>query len=1063
MQTTKRAKIISASAGSGKTYSLVLKYICDIIERPDRYRNILAVTFTNKATEEMKSRIIKEIHLLASNQQSEYLKNIIAQTHYSEAHIRAVALQARTKILHDYSRFTVLTIDRFFQRILRAFINELSLDLSYNIELDTTLLLERSADRLIESIAKEEDLKNWLLEFAEDRLNDGSKWDMRRDLSALGSELFKEGANSRTRPNLSKEQLHSAINTLIANDNAILQRIKELANEALAYLESHGLSASDFKGGRNSFVTSFARYAAGELKPPTATLIKATTDISQWYTKSTSDVAIAAASVLMPKLNEIYRLYSENIEKLNTTKLLRENYRSFALLADLHTKFNDICTEENMMVLDKTKEILSKFVDQSNAPFIYEKVGTRYDHYMIDEFQDTSLREWRNIKPLLLEALSSNPEASVFIVGDIKQSIYRWRGGDWRLLNSGVINDLGEENTYIDRPKLNYRSLDNIVDFNRELIANIVTKDNTYLNTLLDNALQNNKISQATHTELYNITKHAYVDNNQTAAKKSDDKGIAEVCLFDPNITESPFIEAIEDAIARGYRYRDILILVRGSSDGHKVAEALYAYKNRRFTANNEPGFNILTSDSLTIDSSDVAKFIIAVFHLAINPENDIERGVYNGFLGLPFHREFSTEDIDFFRRLAHLSLIESFEVIVEHYGLYTSKADIVYVQAIHEQIQTFAGSHIADIQHYLSWWEERGCSETLSVEMTDDTIEITTIHKAKGLERAVVIIPYCKWNMTPTASLRPIVWAKASSNSGTAADIGDFPVVYGSAMENSAFSEEYYNELVMSHIDGLNLLYVAVTRAANELYMYIPKNLNTNYKGSDNISDTTPLIIDAVSKLCDVTKEYSADGNVTCARYSYGSKIEHYTPEQKSSNVKSIILNDYPTTTPDVVIRYPSSRYSEEGLIPGTEACQNGILLHRMFESAITEADLHRTIQRMESECLLSTKDVERLKRNVAKAMQDELVNEWFSDVWDDVHTETGILTEKISRRPDRVMITKDRAVVVDYKFGYKIKDSHKEQVEEYMTLLDDMHLYNKIEGYVWYINLGRVERVNR
>lgn len=1060
MQTTKRAKIISASAGSGKTYSLVLKYICDIIERPDRYRNILAVTFTNKATEEMKSRIIKEIHLLASNQPSEYLANIIAKTQHSEAHIRAMALKARTKILHDYSRFTILTIDRFFQRILRAFINELSLDLNYNIELDVSMLLERSADTLIENIAKEDDIKDWLLEFAEERLNDGNRWDMRRDLRTLGEELFKEGGAKRMNPDLTKAQLRDVINKLVVHDNAVLKRIQELGEGAVKYLNDHGISPDEYSGQSRSFVYNFAKYAVGELKPPTDKMLKAANNIEEWRTKGTSAAAMAAAGVLIDNLNEICRLYNDNIEHINTTKLLRDNYRSFALLADLYRSLDDICKQENLMVLDKTKEILSKFIDQSNAPFIYEKVGTRFDHYMIDEFQDTSLREWHNLLPLLLEALASNPEASVFIVGDIKQSIYRWRGGDWRLLNSGVVEDLGAENIEIDRPTLNYRSLSNIVDFNRELIANIVTKDNYHLNTILDNALSNNKITQSTHATLYDITKRAYVDNNQTAATNSSEKGIAEVCIFDPKVTDSPFIEAIEDAISRGYRYRDILILVRGSSDGRKVAEALYAYKNKRFTDNNETSFNILTSDSLTIDSSNVVKFIISVFYLALNPANDIERGVYNGFLNHPFHRVFDDDDLALFSHLAHLSLIESFEVIVERFGLHSSKADIVYIQAMHEQILSFANSHIADIQHYLAWWEERGYKETLSVEMTDDTIEITTIHKAKGLERAVVIIPYCKWSMIPVASKSPLVWAKANGSNSTAAEIGDFPVIYGNVMESSAFSEEYYNELVMSHIDGLNMLYVAITRAANELYMYIPKNLNTKTKSSSaTISDTTPLIVDAVSTLSEATKQYSADGSVERICYSYGSKISHYIPKQKRSSSKSIILSEYPTSSPSIVIRHPSSRYSEEGLIPGSEACRNGIILHSVLESAITEADLHLAIKHLELDCRIGTREIKRLKHNIERAMYNESVREWFSDVWDEVHTETGIISRQIVRRPDRVMIAKDRAVVVDYKFGFKIDDSHTKQVKEYMSLLEDMHTYSKIEGYVWYVNLDHIE----
>ena len=1058
----KRAQILSASAGSGKTFRLVLKYICDIIERPDRYRNILAVTFTNKATEEMKSRIINEIHCLASNQSSKYLKEIIRETHYSEPQIRERALKARTKILHDYSRFTVLTIDRFFQRILRAFINELSLDLSYNIELDTSLLLERSADSLIESIAENSEIKNWLLEFAEERLNEGDIWDMRRDLRALGSEIFKEGVVKRINSTISKEELRDIITNLIKHDKAVVERIKQLASDALEYIDKHGLSLSDFKGGRNSFTHWFKRYANGELNPPTTTLINAASNSELWYTKGASANVIAAAEVLQPILNEIYTLYSENIEKMNTTKLLKENFRSFALLADLYSNLSLICEKENIMVLDKTKEILSEFVDQSNAPFIYEKVGSRYDHYMIDEFQDTSVREWRNLRPLLLEALASNPDASVFIVGDIKQSIYRWRGGDWRLLNGGVVNDLGSENTEIQRLEYNFRSLKNIVDFNRMLIERVVERDNNHLNIMLRKTLEEQKITQATYDELQDIVKHAYVDNRQTAVIDSEEHGIAEVCLYDTNFGDSPFIEAIEDAIARGYNYRDILILVRGAKDGRKVAEALYAYKNRLLAEGSNAGFNILTSDSLTIDSCEIVQFIISTLRLAINPADNIERGIFNGFLSRPYETTFSDEELSLFRCIAHLSPMEAFELIVEHFELNKLTTHIAYIQAMHEQIITFSSSHIADIQHYLEWWEERGHTETLSVEMTDNTIEITTIHKAKGLERDVVIIPYCKWSMTPNPSLRPIVWAKANNMGEEIANIGDFPVVYGSTMENSAFSEEYCNELVMSHIDGVNLLYVAITRAAKELYMYIPKNLNTKSKGSDKISDTTPLIIEAITSMCEAKEYRNEAGDMLAVRYTYGQEIAHHTPKQRESQNDNIILQKYPTHTPEVAIRYPSHRYTEEGLQLGTASCRNGILLHRIFEKATTIDDLHNAIKRMSLDCIIGSDEAERLCRNIESAMKNECVREWFSDVWDDVKTEAEILSNNTTRRPDRVMIAGDRAVVVDYKFGDKTNKQYSKQMAEYLSLLRAMNIYRSIEGYVWYINIGHIEPIN-
>ncbi len=1064
MQTMKRAKILSASAGSGKTFRLVLKYICDIIERPDRYRNILAVTFTNKATEEMKSRIINEIHRLAANQSSQYLEEIMRETQLTEPYIRERALKARTKILHDYSRFTVLTIDRFFQRILRAFINELGLDLNYNIELDTELLLERSADSLIESIAQDPDIKSWLMTFAEERLEEGSKWDMRKDLRSMGKELFKANIAKRTENSISKSELQDIINKLVKHDNAILQRIKTLGDDACKCMKKWGVEESDFKGKTRSFTYRFRKYADGDTAAPSDTMLKAAADINAWYDNSARGCVKAAAAELQPILQEICTLYADNIDKINTTKILRNNYHSFALLSDLYHNIESICQEENIMILDKTKEILSEFIDHSNAPFIYEKVGNRYDHYMIDEFQDTSVREWRNLRPLLLEALASNPEASVFIVGDIKQSIYRWRGGDWRLLNGGVELDLGSDNTEIQHLELNYRSLKNIVDFNRILIDKVVEIDNTYLNNLIDNALFNKRISQSTYASLYDIIKHAYVDNHQTAFIQSDENGIAEVCLFDKNLVkESPFIEAIEDAISRGYRYCDIMLLVRDASDCRKVADALYAHKNRLATEGRDANFNVLTSDSLTIDSCDIVQFIIATLRLAVNPSDDIERGKFNHYLGRPFETIFNNEERTLLHRIAHLSPVEAFEVIVDHFKLSEKHSRIAYLQAMHEQIISFSSNHITDIQHYLEWWVERGCKENLSVEMTDNTIEITTIHKSKGLERAVVIIPYCTWNMVPPANKKPIVWATADARHSDIAAIGSYPVAYNNHMSESAFSEEYYNELVMSHVDGVNLLYVAITRAAKELYIYIEQNLNPKkgHKESNDINDTTPLIIKAISTMCDAQHQRNESNELTHTRYTYGAKISHHTPKQRNAESHNIILSEYPTSIPDIAVRYPSHRYIEEGLTPGTTQCRTGIMLHRIFEKAESIDDLYNAIKRMSLDCLIDNETAERLRNNIDQAMQDKRAKEWFSDRWDDIKTEAEILHNGIVRRPDRVMIAGKRAVVVDYKFGNTPNRKNNSKVREYMTLLDSMKCYETIEGYVWYITIGHIEPI--
>lgn len=1058
----KRAKILSASAGSGKTYQLALKYICDIIERPDRYRNILAVTFTNKATEEMKSRILNEIHILASGGKSIYIDKIAEELNMSEPKIRECALKVRTRILHDYSRFTILTIDRFFQRILRAFIKELSLDLNYNIELDTTLLLERSADMLVESIAEEPEVRRWLLEFAEERINDGTRWDMRSDLCHLGEELFRENGAKRINTSLGKKELRDAVNSLIKESEVCKHRLKDLGEQALGVMAKYGVVASQFKSKSKSAASNFAIYAAGELKAPNATMLKAADNINEWYGKDADGNTIAAASELMPILNDICRTYTKGINKINTAKLVRDNYRSFALLSDLQRNITNICDEENIMILSKTKDILSTFVDDSNAPFIYEKVGSRYDHYMIDEFQDTSVREWQNMLPLLKEALASNRNASVFIVGDIKQSIYRWRGGDWRLLNSGAIADLGRENVEVVHLKNNYRSLENVVTFNNEIIARVVDMDNAHLNKIVDNALKDRRISNATHSSLYNIVESAYCDHKQEPVTKEEDKGYVEVCAFDPSCADSPFIEAIESAISRGYRYRDILILVRKSSDAKRVADALFEYKDKTFTSRGEAGFNVLTPDSLTLEGCDITEFIVAVLRLAINQHNDIERGVYNRFLGYNLDHTFDDNELDLMHRLAHLSPMEAFEQIVSYFNLHERKQSIAFLQAMHDQIINFSTTRITDIQHYLMWWDERGKNEAVKVEMTDDTIEITTIHKAKGLERDVVIIPYASIDMVPRSIHSPIVWAKADDPDGSASTLGDFPVCYGGAMEESAFSEEYYKELVMSHVDGINLLYVAITRASRELYLFFPKNLHSK-TSSDNIATTVPLIWNAVQDMCHNPETVMSDGETAFVTYKIGVETQAKRRSSRNDTVENVLLNDYITNRPNIKVRFPVSRYIDECGGQKRTSINAGLRLHSIFEHAVNEADLLAAIDKMVLDCVIDENEAITLQQNVNKALESDVIKEWFNGEWDDVKIEADIILRNKQRRPDRVMFKGDRAVVVDYKFGELRSPKYAKQVAEYMSLLVETGRYNHIEGYVWYLMTGELECVEQ
>lgn len=466
-------KIISASAGSGKTYRLAYEYVRAVVEDPTQYRRILAVTFTNKATEEMKSRILSELDRLASGADSPYLADLEHDLGLTGETVRARAAQCRTKILHDYGRFNVLTIDKFFQRIIRSFIRELGLDMSYTLELQTDSILESAADRLIESIRNDDKLRRWIMLFVEDRIAQNQRWDVRSELVELGSEIFRERFARGAEP-LPREEIGRIVAVESARVAKIRERMQALAGQVLNVISEASLSADDFMGKGNSFVSYLRDVNEGGLKPYTKRVTDALESDEKWAPKTSPRKAeiMAIAPRLRELLGELTRMYDENITAINTTSLVQENFRAYALLTELALKAREVCAEMNIVPISETNDIIGRLIGGNDAPFIYEKTGGTISRYMIDEFQDTSLRQWENFVPLLENALSQSPSSPVLLVGDVKQSIYRWRGGDWQIL--GKLAPETFRDTEIFNLDTNYRSAETIVKFNNSMISEIV-------------------------------------------------------------------------------------------------------------------------------------------------------------------------------------------------------------------------------------------------------------------------------------------------------------------------------------------------------------------------------------------------------------------------------------------------------------------------------------------------------------------------------------------------------------------------------------------------------------
>jgi len=1057
----KRAVIVPASAGSGKTYRIAHEYIYDVLrDRYDEdgkpyfdrsfYKRILAVTFTNKATEEMKSRILTEIHLLASGEKSDHLAELIRETSLDEETLRRRAKIVRSLILHDYSHFTVLTNDTFFQRILRAFVRELGIDMNFTTELDTAPVLAKSVDALIEDITENKELRKWLEELTEERISDGERWDIRSAITALNGELFKESTKDIIAKSQDKESLKKAIHDFSAIVAKRREAFMEMGKRALSIIAERGYSHDNFK---LKFTKIFDKVANGTLDKITdATLRHLYDSPEEWFNKgkATPDL-IALAIELQRVFVEIYNSHLDLKTLENTHRILSRNYRGFALLRDLQSRVEEICREENSMLLSETKHAIAGFISESEAPFIYEKVGNYFDKFMIDEFQDTSAKEWNNFLPLLRNAISQSTDTSVLIVGDVKQSIYRWRGGDWRILGGQVTDNLTDSERV--PLKNNWRSLPNIVEFNNSLFSSVIERENERLNARLDEADSAKRISQECKEELYDTLKRAYTDHEQTPRRKHTNSGYISIVAPAEGDTEligrsgmPLYVERIKEILERGFSPRDITILVRKNSESMDIAEELLHYRE---LFPKELWFEITTEEALSLSASPAVKLIIAVMRLAINRNDTTSLVLYNHLCNNDaFGSVLSEEEHVFLDSIRIMSPEEAFNHITIRYAEVLN-GQAAYVLALHEHITRFSAGKVADLTLFDKWWREKGDGLSVRVERSEHTIEILTIHKAKGLENKVVVMPRCSWSLEPLDSsgyVSNIVWTKPTESEHLD-NIGEFPVSFNRSVGESLFADGYFRETVYTCVDALNMLYVATTRAKEQLHIFLPN------KRRGNTIDS--MLLDIYSEVMQESK------NGKYRHYEIGTFDKPEPTCKEPDRSTNLVIKEYNASPVTLKLRTSTSRYfaDEEG---GLNPRSMGIKLHRAFEGAETRKEIFATLDELSINGELSSEEVISLKQQVNDTLDNTVAGEWFDGSWEQLHSERNIIRPNTtSKRPDRVMTRGDEAVVVDYKFGEE-KSLYLRQISEYMEILQQMG-YTSVKGYIWYVPIGKIVQIDK
>lgn len=1086
-------KIFRASAGSGKTHRITQEYIQLLFENPYNYRHILAVTFTNKATAEMKGRILNELNNLALGKDSGYLKFLKQHFRISNNEVRQRAKSQLELILHNFSSFSIETIDSFFQKCIRSFLHELGIYSSSRVELDTKKILSETIDNLFTELGQNESLRKWVVSFSKKKIDDGLSWNPKYNIQQLGDELFKEFYKYFDDDFIEKlsnkkflEEYKKSLQDII---NELKSRLADIGRKAIELIESHDLEIADFSHKTSSFASYFHKVLL-TFEYPKARPRKAIDNPDSWYTKTSDkkDKILACYNAgLNNLLKEAVSFYDDNYVEYNTAVNINKYLFALGILTDISRKLKEYTQEKNILLLADSTRLLQQIIGNSDTPFIYERIGSFYKHFMIDEFQDTSEMQWDNFKPLVSNSLSENNTS--IIVGDIKQSIYRWRNGNWKLLANQIESDLRNFGTQMYELNNNWRSLPNIISFNNSFfnIASKVLQNN--LSALIDDS---NLSDKSVYFET--IIEDAYSDVAQVFPNERKEKeindGMVQVSFFEDdkeNKWKDRAIESlpllIENIQDKGYKAGDIAILVRKKDDGKDIADFLYKYDNSE-QKEKRYNFNVISNESLFLNRSEAILLIINVIRFILNPEEKIHKAsivkYYNSLnknkdiigdlRGLMF-----SNDNEFYKllppdfknnidNLQRLPLFEMVEMIIRLFDLNSDSSNIPYLNSFQDYVFDFIQSDSSNISRFVTEWDEKIRDNSIISNEHQDAISILTIHKAKGLEFKIVLIPLCDWEIISNGNNANILWCQPNKQPFNT--LNAVPIKYSSGLKDSLFIDEYIDETMQEYIDTLNLLYVAFTRAKEGLFIFTKIAANNNIKGSSSL----------IYHVLENSSNYKE--TIKNNEISFLDIKDYWNSEDKIFKIGNIQNNSLDRTIDNLIIEteFPSINFSNRLNIKtkagdyfqtGTEnnnkqeQQSKGKLMHELFSYIISTKDVDSAVNRFLFEGKINSNEAKILKEEILDKLSEQPYSIWFNNKWE-VRTENPILmpSGKI-KIPDRMMKKDNELIIIDYKFGDKECSSFIKQVKTYKQLLSKME-YQNIKAYIWYYTLDKIVEVN-
>jgi len=1029
--------IYNASAGSGKTFTLVKEYLLLLFTANgnEAYKNILAITFTNKAVDEMKSRIIESLKAFSAQDIPENYSDLFSlisqESGLNENQLKAKSQQILKNIIHNYAAFEISTIDGFTHRILRTFAKDLGIPVNFEVELNTEKILLEAVESLINKAGTDKNLTKVLVDFALTKADDDKSWDITRDLFEISKLLTNENNQIPLQALKGKtlEDFKGFAGNLKEEIASTAIQVENFANEFFAILEENNLDFSDFN--RSSLPKYFEKLQKNQaINDFNAQWIQKLKD-EPLYKKSFKDEAKKSIiDQLQPEITSLFDNSKTAYCKLEFLEAVKKNIVQLSLLNAINHEIEEIKKEHSLLLISEFNPRISAEVKGQPAPFIYERLGERYQNYFIDEFQDTSQMQWENLMPLIdhsLSGMASNDQkASLMLVGDAKQSIYRWRGGKAEQFIDlySNTNPFSIEKEVINLP-FNYRSGGRIVDFNNSFFH--------YASQFLS------------HPDYKDLFESSFQESQK------DKFGYVNISFIEAENKEQEFefypikiLEIIRDLDEKGFAKNDICILTRQKSEGIAIAGYL-----------SEQGISVISSETLLISRSPEVTFITDLMRFSLNPtDNTLKLSIFDFLkyrLKLDNPHQVITENLQFneasffdwlknyginfeSQKLQYLPLYESVEYIIRIFSLV--EGSDAYIQFFLDFVHEATQKEAAGVSTFLEVWDQKKSTLSIVVPKEEDAVQVMTIHKAKGLEFPILIYPFA--NSTIQDTRKDSLWLELEP------PLEDIPMCYLSASKKmlnwTKKPETAYKELIFQkELDAINVLYVALTRASQQLYILSKNEIDS--KGNENKGKISGLFIGFLKE-----KGLWNEG----LNYEFG-KIEEVPTTHQSVIETRHYENYYSSSTQGKAVNI----ITRSGSLWDTkqeEAIEKGQIIHDILAEIKTDKDIETAIANAVKNGVITKEIKGKIKSTIQEITSHPDLRHFYSGKMK-IHTERDILTASGKKlRPDRLNFDGNNLSIIDYKTG-KFKESHKLQIEHYSDILDSMG-FLVIKKILVYIN---------